>query len=79
MIFILTIFISSLLLQATMAGPLAGAACCTTCCGVITAPAAASGPGMLAVFAGCEAACLASVGTMWPCTVCLAAFGAPTP
>ncbi|CAF3520693.1 unnamed protein product [Rotaria socialis] len=56
-------------------GPLAGAACCTACC----APQLIV-PGLgWAGFGICEPVCLASIGTAPPCTVCAAAFLAPTP
>jgi len=58
------------------AGPVAGTACCTTCCGGAAVMATAGGP---AVFGGCFPACVGTMGMLFPCTFCAAAFAAPTP
>ncbi|CAF4759294.1 unnamed protein product [Rotaria socialis] len=72
---VLLIFVSGKVVLTVFGGPLAGAACCTACC----APQLIV-PGLgWAGFGICEPVCLASIGTAPPCTVCAAAFLAPTP
>ncbi|UJR34479.1 hypothetical protein I4U23_021887 [Adineta vaga] len=62
--------------QNVFAGPVAGASCCTVCCGGAAAILTVGGP---AAFVGCYPSCILSMGTLLPCTFCAAAFLAPTP
>ena len=60
--------------QTVFGGPVSGAACCTVCCGLGSAP---FGPWAVGF---CVAGCIGSVGiTPFFCTMCAAAFIAPSP